>query len=182
MDHGTCDKYKIYWYFNQIDRECVRFYYGGCDGNQNRFESRENCEMTCKMSKEEKALLIKLPTRCLATMEYGNNCGEIQPRWYFDTQNKLCYPFEYSGCGPENTNRFDTHEECNKTCTEKLVISSSSPSLSQSENSTSTGNELVTKPAETKTTTKCNYNILKLILLVILKLKVFYTSSTSRYM
>lgn len=29
VDHGTCDNYKIFWYFNQVDKECVRFYYGG---------------------------------------------------------------------------------------------------------------------------------------------------------
>jgi papilin len=29
LDHGTCDNYKIFWYFDQVDRECVRFYYGG---------------------------------------------------------------------------------------------------------------------------------------------------------
>lgn len=158
MDHGTCDKYKIYWYFNRVDRECVRFYYGGCDGNQNRFESRENCEMACKMSTEEKALLLKLPARCLATMEYGNNCGEIQPRWYFDTQNKLCYPFEYSGCGPENSNRFDTHEDCNKTCTDKLYSPLSSfqnESSSTSSESVETSSPIKSVTTEVKTTT-CN--------------------------
>lgn len=116
MDHGTCDKYKIYWYFNQVDKECVRFYYGGCEGNQNRFENKENCEMTCKLTKEEKEALLKLPKRCIIPMDYGNSCEPITSKWYFDTQTKVCYPFEYSGCGADLANRFETSEECKNTC------------------------------------------------------------------
>ena len=29
MDPGTCADYKILWYYNKIDKECSRFYYGG---------------------------------------------------------------------------------------------------------------------------------------------------------
>ena len=165
MDHGTCDKYKIYWHFNKVDRECVRFYYGGCDGNQNRFETREQCEMTCKMTPEEKTALMKLPTRCLATMEYGNNCGEVQARWYFDTQNKLCYPFEYSGCGPENSNRFETHEECNSTCVYKLTDSSPSSSFTTPSSNIDIEESYSTPSVELTTkssiTTTGNYFILR---------------------
>ncbi len=120
MDHGTCDKYKIYWYFNQVDRECVRFYYGGCDGNQNRFENRENCEITCKMSKEEKEVILRLPKQCILPLEYGSSCDPIIPKWYFDIQSKSCYPFEYSGCGPELANRFLTNDDCNRVCVANL--------------------------------------------------------------
>ena len=116
LDHGTCDKYKIYWYFNQAEKECVRFYFGGCDGNQNRFESRESCEMECKMSEEEKAELLRLPKQCIVPMEYGTNCQEITSKWYFDPRAKSCYPFEYSGCGPEVSNRFESNEECKSVC------------------------------------------------------------------
>ncbi|CAF0945237.1 unnamed protein product, partial [Brachionus calyciflorus] len=116
MDVGSCDNYKIYWYYNNIDKECSRFYYGGCEGNQNKFETKEMCEMDCKMSPEEKAELLKLPKQCLEPMDYGSDCDELSPKWYFDTQLKQCYPFEYSGCGPEFSNRFNSNEECKKTC------------------------------------------------------------------
>lgn len=29
VEAGSCADYKIYWYFNQAEKECVRFYYGG---------------------------------------------------------------------------------------------------------------------------------------------------------
>lgn len=113
-----------------MDKECVRFYYGGCDGNQNRFESRETCEIQCKLSKEEKEALLKLPKKCIMPMEYGNSCETVTPKWYFDTGSKRCYPFEYSGCGSDESNRFETQDECEQTCTNSTTTTSStSPSM-----------------------------------------------------
>lgn len=71
------------------------------------------------MTKEEKAALMKLPKACLDTMEYGSNCEDITSKWYFDTQTKLCYPFEYSGCS-ETQNKFETSEDCNSLCVNNL--------------------------------------------------------------
>lgn len=31
-------------------------------------------------------------------------------------QTKMCYSFQYSGCGPEFSNRFDSDDECIETC------------------------------------------------------------------
>jgi hypothetical protein len=120
MDHGSCDNYKIFWYFNQLDKQCDRFYYGGCDGNQNRFDSKENCEMSCKMSQEEKSAFLKLPKTCIQALDYGLNCMEPAQKWYFDTEMKTCYPFEYTGCGIEETNRFENLDDCNHLCTDVL--------------------------------------------------------------
>ena len=120
LDYGTCDQYKIYWYFNQVDRECVRFYYGGCDGNQNRFESRESCEMQCKLSPEERQALMRLPKQCIMPMEYGTGCESASTKWYFDSSTKACYPFEYTGCGPEQSNRFEEQRDCERSCSDIL--------------------------------------------------------------
>uniref|UniRef100_A0AAZ3PAB1 BPTI/Kunitz inhibitor domain-containing protein n=1 Tax=Oncorhynchus tshawytscha TaxID=74940 RepID=A0AAZ3PAB1_ONCTS len=37
----------IDWYFDTIQSECSRFWYGGCGGNGNRFETQEDCEGLC---------------------------------------------------------------------------------------------------------------------------------------
>ena len=29
VDGGSCDNYKIFWYYNTAIKECDRFYYGG---------------------------------------------------------------------------------------------------------------------------------------------------------
>ena len=78
--------------------------------------------MACKMSQAEKNAFLKLPKRCIHSIEYGTNCGHATQKWYFDTDMKLCYPFEYTGCGPADAdaNRFATAEDCTITCTDTL--------------------------------------------------------------
>lgn len=140
LDHGTCDKYKIYWFFNQATGECDRFYYGGCDGNQNRFDSRHQCEMSCKMSKEEKDRFMRLPKKCIQPLEESvEKCEDDQApqsiqRWYFDTDMKTCYSFDHTSCNQsspsyQEVNRFESMEDCSKTCTEKWEVTSDSQSV-----------------------------------------------------
>ncbi|KAL6088616.1 hypothetical protein STEG23_026263, partial [Scotinomys teguina] len=46
-DGGTCDQFKLLWYYDLNERGCKRFWYGGCGGNENRFKSQEECEKMC---------------------------------------------------------------------------------------------------------------------------------------
>ena len=50
-------------------------------------------------------------------LETGSQCEEITTKFYFDIRSQTCYPFEYTGCGPNITNRFETDNECNDICT-----------------------------------------------------------------
>lgn len=52
-DHGPCANWTIVWYFDSVSATCRRFYYGGCEGNGNRFENQEACEEICKKLPEE---------------------------------------------------------------------------------------------------------------------------------
>ncbi|XP_075151250.1 male accessory gland serine protease inhibitor-like [Haematobia irritans] len=36
------------WSYDQDSKECLSFAYGGCGGNDNRFNSKEECESKCK--------------------------------------------------------------------------------------------------------------------------------------
>uniref|UniRef100_A0A8B9K6G0 BPTI/Kunitz inhibitor domain-containing protein n=1 Tax=Astyanax mexicanus TaxID=7994 RepID=A0A8B9K6G0_ASTMX len=46
-DQGPCRAYLLKWFYDTQQNECARFWYGGCKGNGNRFDSQEECEDRC---------------------------------------------------------------------------------------------------------------------------------------
>jgi hypothetical protein len=44
---GSCNAAFERFFFNSVTLACEPFTWGGCDGNQNRFESLEECETAC---------------------------------------------------------------------------------------------------------------------------------------
>ncbi|CAO1361183.1 unnamed protein product [Diamesa tonsa] len=46
-DAGMCMAYFTYWYYNHQTGSCSEFIYGGCGGNGNKFETREECMVKC---------------------------------------------------------------------------------------------------------------------------------------
>lgn len=46
-DTGPCGTYALKWFYDQEQNQCVRFWYGGCGGNLNRFDSQKDCEDRC---------------------------------------------------------------------------------------------------------------------------------------
>lgn len=46
-DRGPCRNYSVSWYYDIEYGGCSRFWYGGCEGNGNRFSSQEECQDVC---------------------------------------------------------------------------------------------------------------------------------------
>nr|XP_034320545.1 von Willebrand factor C and EGF domain-containing protein [Crassostrea gigas] len=48
---GNCIAYFQRWWYNRATNECIPFIYGGCDGNENNFETRQACLQRCSRKK-----------------------------------------------------------------------------------------------------------------------------------
>ncbi|VDI13303.1 heparan sulfate proteoglycan 2 (perlecan) [Mytilus galloprovincialis] len=66
---GPCSDFTVKHFFNTNSSKCERFWYGGCKGNQNNFQSDEECQAACvqggaidlqKMTKDVIALNTKV--------------------------------------------------------------------------------------------------------------------------
>ncbi|XP_078269696.1 collagen alpha-6(VI) chain-like [Rhinoraja longicauda] len=49
-DMGDCEDYALKWHFDEGTQGCEQFWYGGCGGNENRFNTLEECEDYCVKS------------------------------------------------------------------------------------------------------------------------------------
>ncbi|NXC64510.1 COSA1 protein, partial [Aleadryas rufinucha] len=47
MKPGDCWDYVMKWYYDKNGNSCGQFWYGGCDGTNNRFETEKECQDTC---------------------------------------------------------------------------------------------------------------------------------------
>ncbi|XP_036446136.1 LOW QUALITY PROTEIN: collagen alpha-6(VI) chain [Colossoma macropomum] len=116
-DIGTvCGGYVQMWYYDSVLGACSLFWYGGCNGNNNRFRTEIECMETCSTYSSLVEEMTENETKdvCLLRNDPGP-CRSYELRWFYDTQQKRCSPFWYGGCDG-NANRFDTQEKCEARC------------------------------------------------------------------
>ncbi|MEM7245767.1 MAG: BPTI/Kunitz domain-containing protein [Acidobacteriota bacterium] len=99
-DPGPCDGVFPRFFFNAQSGRCESFVYGGCEGNDNNYETLEQCEAGC--------------STCRLPADVGP-CDAAIPRWYFDSGSGACEMFTYGGC-EGNANNFETQAECERAC------------------------------------------------------------------
>jgi len=46
-DAGPCEAFMPSWFFNGESGMCEEFFYGGCEGNANKFKVKKDCEQLC---------------------------------------------------------------------------------------------------------------------------------------
>ncbi|XP_058455705.1 papilin isoform X3 [Malaya genurostris] len=116
-DMGTCHNYTVKYFFDVEYGGCGRFWYGGCGGNKNRFDSAEECKDVCEAPAGKD--VCQLP-------KITGPCTGYYPMWYYDTDRNQCSQFTYGGC-LGNANRFETIDECKASC----VVDDSLPPCDQ---------------------------------------------------
>ncbi|KAL3875221.1 hypothetical protein ACJMK2_038145 [Sinanodonta woodiana] len=117
-DVGPCANYLKKWHYNALTKECEEFTYGGCLGNHNNFESREQCKMYCDQSQVRESQVGSGSIQGVEVCHLDVDAGTCESRlqmWHYDYPSGACKQFVYKGCDG-NDNRFDTREECEGIC------------------------------------------------------------------
>ncbi|XP_055343468.1 papilin-like [Paramacrobiotus metropolitanus] len=141
---GPCRAFMPAYFHDIRDGLCKMFYYGGCQGNENRFLTRQECERTCSDAPDTNELFpgraspgdtrsnlgsvfdrvaltgsgaASNPGRsniCSLPAEPGR-CLAMIPSFFYDRDMGRCRQFIYGGC-LGNANRFSTLDECQNFC------------------------------------------------------------------
>ncbi|GFY57952.1 papilin [Trichonephila inaurata madagascariensis] len=107
---GPCFSHVTMYYYDSQNKMCQEFVYTGCDGNNNRFSSKEDCERECgEVDIEDTSNDV-----CSLPQAEGF-CNDAIWRWYYDSSVTKCKPFKYTGCSG-NKNNFESYLECVIKC------------------------------------------------------------------
>ncbi|GIX76837.1 papilin, partial [Caerostris extrusa] len=111
-ERGSCHNFTVKWYFDVTYGGCSRFWYGGCDGNGNQFNSQDECEQVCVNPEGHEA--CSLP-------KVVGPCKGSHPAWHYEPETDSCKSFNYSGC-LGNNNRYKSKEMCENTCVRQAAL------------------------------------------------------------
>uniref|UniRef100_K1S2I8 Papilin n=1 Tax=Magallana gigas TaxID=29159 RepID=K1S2I8_MAGGI len=106
---GPCRAFFPRWSYSMTSGQCERFVYGGCAGNGNNFQTRQQCEDTCSNAGGGNGNQI-----CILPEDSGP-CMAAIPRWHYNARFRRCERFLYGGC-QGNENNFESWGQCQRSC------------------------------------------------------------------
>eukprot|EP01084_Bolivina_argentea_P193832 332514_1 len=104
-DSGPCEADMKRYFYNSNTAQCEMFSYGGCAGNANNFQTKQECINEC---------VNAVPSYCYESKDIGP-CKAAFEKYYYDSEIGECMTFIYGGC-KGNGNNFDTISECISEC------------------------------------------------------------------
>ncbi|XP_045487363.1 boophilin-G2-like [Pieris rapae] len=112
---GNCVQNIQRFYYNRQLEKCLTFVYSGCNGNENNFETKLDCELRCTgVTSTMTSRGVDKGHFCQYQPDVGA-CLAFDTKYYFDINRNTCSKFVYGGCAG-NTNRFETKFQCMATC------------------------------------------------------------------
>uniref|UniRef100_A0A8C6HJE2 Tissue factor pathway inhibitor 2 n=1 Tax=Mus spicilegus TaxID=10103 RepID=A0A8C6HJE2_MUSSI len=102
-----CDKPNIRFFFNLNTMTCEPLRPGLCSRTMNVFSEEATCKGLCEPRKH-------IPSFCSSPKDEGL-CSANVTRFYFNSRNKTCETFTYTGCGG-NENNFYYLDACHRAC------------------------------------------------------------------
>nr|XP_035969158.1 tissue factor pathway inhibitor 2 isoform X1 [Halichoerus grypus] len=133
-DVGPCRARIPSYYYDRYTQSCRMFFYGGCQGNANNFETLEDCNEACwriesKWPRSSSEPLhgslhrraAKVPKICRLEVSEGQ-CGAHTGAYFFNLSSMTCEKFISGGCH-SNKNRFPDEDTCMGFCAPKKIPS-----------------------------------------------------------
>ena len=123
---GTCRASIRRYFFDKDTGNCQGFFYGGCNGNENNFMSKEDCQTSCQAHMTRSILQQQGPPAICSQPVDAGPCKAFNPRFFYNSDTGKCQGFIYGGCRG-NENNFETLNECQDACGEgrrrpKLIL------------------------------------------------------------
>ena len=118
---GRCRGFQKKYFHNKDTEECEEFVYTGCGGNENNYDSQDECEAVCGV---ERGGRPGRHPRCNKPVTTGNCRSRLQ-MFYYDQASGLCRQFYYSGCGA-GPNMFPSQAACAEACVEEVLTARAS--------------------------------------------------------